>query len=112
MAGWVRRLVVSRLLTVLLVITFASPTMVAAAHAHHYGDSIVGVETPVRDTSGAHQETTCLICHVHCGCHVGLPIRELAAGLSCLPVQTSGTFTSDRQRPSAQVTALTRPPKP
>lgn len=105
------RLVVLRLLAAVLALGLIAPSLVAGAHAHEHGPAAVVTAEAPHAASDASPDGICLACHVHCGCHVGVPLSEpgraaLAPGSSKIAAPIS-----DDGRLSAVTARLIRPPR-
>lgn len=111
MTGWVRRLAVLRLLAAVLVLGLLAPSLTAGAHAHEHGPTTVVTVEAAHAASDLSPDEMCLACHVHCGCHVGLPFSESGRSAILPAFSKVATPVSDRGRFSAFAARLTRPPR-
>lgn len=111
-AGSFRRFCVAvRALSLALVAVLILPSLSLADH--HPGPSAASVvqisSTPdgSTDTSPDH----CLLCHVLCSCHAGLPVTDTAMAVLQAISVIEPIFSTDRQLASALDKRLQRPPR-
>lgn len=103
----------ARLLAVALIVALAAPAVAGAKDVHvHAAQGLVTAEAPAPDASGTHQDDACLICHIHCGCHLGVAEPAPDDGLRTADaLRLTSLPTSDDRLPSAQSAQLIRPPR-
>ena len=111
-AGWIGRLAGLRLLALILALTLTASSVALAADVHvHAGTAIVTAEASAPVAPDSHQDEACLVCHMHCGCHIGLTSAEHERGLRSPSLRTALLPESEHRRPSAEATRLIRPPR-
>lgn len=111
MTHWVRRLAILRLLAAMLVFGLLAPPLTAGTHAHGHGSAGVVTVEATDAASDPAPDDACLACHVHCGCHIGLPSSEARRASLAPAVSKVATPASDRGRLSARTARLIRPPR-
>ena len=105
------RLVVLRLLAAVLALGLLAPSLTAGAHAHEHGSATVVTAEAPHAASDAAPDGACLACHVHCGCHVGVPFSETDRETIAPVSATIAIPKSDRGRLSALDPRVIRPPR-
>lgn len=98
-----------RALVFLVVAALVVPPLVSAEHAHAQSAGAVLQMAP-RDVPADAAIDQCLLCHVNCSCHVGLPAGQAATIFVRVGIPTPFLLI-DRVRVSVPDDRLSRPPR-
>lgn len=108
--AWAAR-AVPRLLTVMLVLGLLAPSLTAGTHSHEHSHSAIVTAEAAHAASDASPDEACLVCHVNCGCHIGLPFSGSDRTAIMRVAAKIGAPISDQGRFSALSARLNRPPR-